>query len=362
MLYQRWFVALLLTLSTCQAIAASRKADQKRWSDPAITQRIEAGIEAHRKGDGTIAVLDAAGKPLAGVRLEIEQTGHEFLFGCNAFVLGQLKTAEETRRYEQAFLRLFNFATVPFYWEGVEPTQGELRYQEGSRDIWRRPPPDRYLPWAAKNGITLKGHPLLWHAHNPTWLPKDADLLRELYRKRFREIAERYGDKIPIWEVVNESQVCDKAYPFYSPDRAYVAWAFGEAAPLFPQACRLLINEVTEYNFKPASRNPYLAQVKSLLAEKSGSRGSACNIISSAVPCSIPTSPGRIAIRASCWTCTTSLANSGCRFISPKSRFPRPARAARSFRPKWCAIITDCGSALPRWPALPGGTWATERP
>ena len=268
MLDRRSFVWLLFTLSACQAIAASPEAGRKRWTDPAITQRIEAGIEAHRKGDGTITVLDAAGKPLSGVRLEIEQTGHEFLFGCNAFVLGQLKTAEENRRYEQAFLRLFNFATVPFYWEGIEPTQGELRYQEGSRDIWRRPPPDRYLPWAAKNGITLKGHPLLWHAHNPAWLPKDADALRELYRKRFREIAKRYGDKIPIWEVANESQVCDKAFPLYSPNRAYVAWAFGEAAPLFPKACRLLINEVTEYNFKPASQNPYLAQVKSLLAEK----------------------------------------------------------------------------------------------
>ena len=140
-----------------------------------MNQRIERNIEQYRKGDATIEVVDAAGKPVPGVRVEVQQTGHEFLFGCNAFVLGQLKTAEENQRYEEAFLRLFNFATVPFYWEGTEPAQGELRYQEGSRDIWRRPPPDRYLPWAAKHGVTLKGHPLLWHAYNPPWLPKDAD-------------------------------------------------------------------------------------------------------------------------------------------------------------------------------------------
>lgn len=238
-----------------------------RWNDPAINDRIQAGIEAHRKGDGTITVVDAAGKPLSGVRVEIEQTRHEFLFGCNAFVLGQLKTAADNGRYEAAFVRLFNFATIPFYWEATEPNRGELRYPEGSRDIWRRPPPDRFLPWAAKYDITLKGHPLLWHAYNPAWLPKDADALRDLYRKRFREIAARYGEKVAIWEVVNESQVCNKAYPLYSPDRAYVAWAFGEAGPLFPQSCRLLINDVTTYNFKPAGQNPYLAQVQSLLAQ-----------------------------------------------------------------------------------------------
>jgi GH35 family endo-1,4-beta-xylanase len=236
------------------------------WSDSAINARIQTGIEQHRKGDGTIAVVDAAGRPVRGVRVEIEQTGHEFLFGCNAFVLGQLKTPEENHRYEKAFLRLFNFATVPFYWESTEPTRGELRYQEGSRDIWRRPPPDRFLPWAAQHGVTLKGHPLLWHAYNPAWIPKDADALRDLYRKRFHEIAARYGDKIPIFDVVNESNVCSKSYPLYSPDRAYVGWAFSQAAPLFPNTCTLMINEVTEYNFKPAAANPYLDQVKSLLA------------------------------------------------------------------------------------------------
>jgi len=168
---------------------------------------------------------------------------------------------------------VFNFATVPFYWAGTEPTRGELRYQEGARDIWRRPPPDRYLPWAAKHGVTLKGHPLLWHSHNPPWLPKDADELRELYRKRFREIAGRYGEKISIFDVVNESLVCPKTYPLYSPDRAYVAWAFAEAVPLFPDRCTLMINEVTSYNFIPPKKNPYIAQIKSLLAQGAKVKG-----------------------------------------------------------------------------------------
>jgi GH35 family endo-1,4-beta-xylanase len=255
------------------AVAAPPEAYQQKWRDEAISKRIEQNIEQYRKGDAVIEVVDAAGKPVPGVRVSVQQTGHEFLFGCNAFVLGQLKTAEENQRYEEAFLRLCNFATVPLYWEGTEPTQGELRYQEGARHIWRRPPPDRYLPWAAEHGITLKGHPLLWHAYNPPWLPKDADQLRELYRKRFREIASRYGERISIFDVVNESLVCSKTYPLYSPDRAYVAWAFAEAAPLFPKQCTLMINEVTSYNFLPAEKNPYVDQIKTLLSQGAKIKG-----------------------------------------------------------------------------------------
>jgi GH35 family endo-1,4-beta-xylanase len=246
--------------------AAAVQANRKRWEDPAIVERIQKNIEKHRKGDARLEVVDASGKAVSGVQLEVRQTGHRFLFGCNAFVLGQLKTPEENRRYEESFLKLFNQATIPFYWEGTEPAKGELRYEEGGRDMWRRPPPDRFLPWGAKHHLTLKAHPLLWHAYNPPWLPKDAEELRELYRKRFREIASRYAEKLPIFEVVNESQVCPKTYPLFTPDRAYVEWAFRETAPLFPKSCILMINEVTSYNFKAAEQNPYFAQVKALLA------------------------------------------------------------------------------------------------
>lgn len=257
------------------ALAGPPESYRKLWRDPGVNARIERNIERHRKGDLAIEVVGAGGGPLAGATVVARQTGHEFLFGCNAFVLGQLETPEQNRKYEEGFLRLFNFATVPFYWEGTEPTRGELRYsEEGSRDIWRRPPPDRYLPWAGKHGVTLKGHPLLWHAYNPTWLPKDAGELKDLYRKRFREIAGRYGGKIGIWDVVNESLVCKTNYPLYTPGREYVRWAFEEVAPQFPESTTLMINEVTNpFNFLRAAENPYFAQIKALLAQGAKVRG-----------------------------------------------------------------------------------------
>ena len=266
-------VAVLCTLRGGAARAGVPEPYRKLWSDPATAQRIGQNIEKHRKGDATIEVAGPDGQAVEGALLEVRQETHEFLFGCNAFVLGQLDSPEKNRKYEAAFVRLFNFATVPFYWEGTEPSQGELRYAEGSRDVWRRPPADRHIPFARKHGITLKGHPLLWHAYNPPWLPKDAEALKKLYQKRFAEIAGRYAKDIKIWDVVNESLCCPKSYPLYSPDRSYVGWAFREAAPLFRPDNLLMINEVNFSNCSVGEKNPYYRQVKQLLAEGVGVKG-----------------------------------------------------------------------------------------
>lgn len=253
--------------------AAPPDAYLKRWRDPALEHRIEQNIEEYRKGDALLEVTDARGQPIGGAKIEVRQTGHEFLFGANAFVLGQLGSPERNRAYEEAFARLLNFATVPFYWAGTEPKEGELRYAEGSREIWRRPPPDRFIPWAEKNGITLKGHPLLWHAHNPDWLPKDPEVVKKLFQKRFREIASRYAGRIPVWDVVNESQTVYKTFPLYSEDRAYVPWAFREVTPLFPRDAILIINEGPRFNGVPAAESKFFAQLEQLLAAGVDIRG-----------------------------------------------------------------------------------------
>lgn len=260
--------------ATASAPAGIPESYRQAWSDPALVRRIEQNIEKYRKQDAAIEIVSADGRPIGGATVRVEQKRHHFLFGCNGFVLGQLDTPGKNRLYEERFTQLFNFVTVPFYWEGTEPTQGELRYAEGCRDLWRRPPPDRYLPFAQKHGLTLKGHPLLWHAYNPSWLPRDVDALRTLYRKRFGEIAGRYAGKIGIWDVVNESLVCSTNYPLYTPKRDYVAWAFRQVEPLFPKGTTLMINEVTaSHGWGAGVSNRYYRQVRELLDGGAAVRG-----------------------------------------------------------------------------------------
>jgi len=235
------------------------------WSDPALVKRIDEGIEKNRKGDAGLRVVDEKGKPVAGAVVTVRHKRHDFLFGCNAFVLGQMDTPELNRKYEESFTRICNFATVPFYWQGTEPKKGVLRYQEGAEFMWRRPPPDRFIPFGKKYGLTLKAHPMLWHEHNPSWIPKDPEELKTLYRKRFKEIAGRYAQDIEIWEVTNESSGCHKTFPLYSDDRAYVEWAFKEAAPLFGDDNLLMINDFTKFNDQQAGKNYYFDQISKLL-------------------------------------------------------------------------------------------------
>ncbi|HPB30964.1 MAG TPA: endo-1,4-beta-xylanase [Candidatus Sumerlaeota bacterium] len=245
---------------------------RKLWNDPALQQSIEQNIEKYRKSNAVIILTDPRGNPVPEASITVEQVTHDFLFGSNLFVLGQLPTPEANQKYEAAFLKLFNFASVPFYWRGIEPEQGKLRYEEGTTpDIWRRPPPDRLVAWCLKNNITPKGHPLLWHEHNPEWLPRDAEELRRLYIKRFGEISERYGRTVPIWDCVNEPTICIKEYPLYSEDNAYVAWAFNTARKMFPPAASLLINETPhicyEYAGKDGKDTRYYKTVRRLIGQ-----------------------------------------------------------------------------------------------
>lgn len=268
MKYQTVVAVFVFLGMTMNAMAATPlEATRAQWSSTEITQRINAGIERHRKGDMLVQVLDNEGRPVSGADVTAVQTSHTFLFGANLFVLGQLATPELNAKYERAFAGLFNFGSLPFYWKDLEPEPGALRFAEDAPYIWRRPPPDALVAWCNSNGITPKGHPLLWHSINPDWMPKEPKALRAAYVKRFGEIAERYGSIIPIWDVVNESLVCPPAYPLHSPELEYVAWAFEQAHSVFPKETLLMINEVMTVSHRPREQNRYYAQVDSLMKQ-----------------------------------------------------------------------------------------------
>jgi endo-1,4-beta-xylanase len=248
----------------------------KKWDDPAVQKRIDDGIEKNRKSDVELTIVDVEGKPVSGAEVKVAQESQEFLFGANIFVLGQLKEREQA--YREAFLRLFNAATAAFYWGAIEPEQGKLRYAEGGEDIWRRPPPDRVVAFAKEHGLTLRGHPLLWFnpRYNPKWMPWDPAALKDLYRQRFQQIAERYAGDILIWDTVNESQANMStrggAFPLSVPEegnfQSYVPWAFSEADKVFRKDNELHINELSQAHWLTVNgENPYYQLCRQLIAD-----------------------------------------------------------------------------------------------
>ena len=103
--------------------------------------RVKSGIENYRKGNAHIVLL--SDRPLPeNVTVEVEQVNHEFRFGANLFLLDEFGEEEKNAAYREKFAELFNLATVPFYWDGVEPEKGKPRYAKDSPKVYRRPAPD----------------------------------------------------------------------------------------------------------------------------------------------------------------------------------------------------------------------------
>ncbi|MDR1282963.1 MAG: endo-1,4-beta-xylanase [Opitutaceae bacterium] len=251
------------------------------WADPEIEARIASGIERHRKTDIVLRVTDASGKPVPRVRVESVQTTSDFHFGANIFMFGGYPTPELNARYEAAFLGLFNAATVPFYWRGLEPERGKPRYAVDSSFVARRPPPDAIVAFCERHGLRMHGHPLVWDFFKwsaPDWLshdPAQADDNARLWEARIREIATRYDGRIRRWDGLNESLGSPgpsgrvaKGESCAMPE-GHERMAFEWAANAFPPGTRFDINEVTAVWFSDGRRglDNYRAQIDQLLRD-----------------------------------------------------------------------------------------------
>lgn len=235
--------------------------EQKEMTD----LKVKTGIELNRKGDADITLKMADGSPLPeDVTVEVEQTGHEFKFGANIFMLDEFECDEKNKIYREKFPEIFNLATVPFYWRDLEPEQGKPRYAADSPKIYRRPAPDLCVDYCKEKGIEPKCHCLNYDAWAPNWvIKKTVDEHKALLEKRFRELSERYAKDIPSWEVTNETiQNCNSKF-FYEDD--FLEWSYRMADRYFPTN-RLIIND---YNIwfpeNYTNRHAYYMQIERLL-------------------------------------------------------------------------------------------------
>ncbi|MBO7687228.1 MAG: endo-1,4-beta-xylanase [Kiritimatiellae bacterium] len=249
--------------------------DLFRLKAQATDARVNAGIEENRKGWLTLLLKDDKGRPCETARVKIRQTGHDFKYGANLFMLDEITdSAEKNEAYKEHFAAAFNLATLPFYWRDVEPEQGKPRYAKGSPRIYRRPPPDLCLEWCEAHAIEPKAHCLNYVAEfcTPPWAKGDVFREKQLLEKRFRELAARYAHRIPMWEVTNETLHWVKgrlnASNFLAePD--LVEWSFKTAERYFASN-KLVINEGGEYVWRDASvlkgtRSAYYMQIENAL-------------------------------------------------------------------------------------------------
>lgn len=207
-----------------------------------VEEKVSHGIETYRKSDGKVQVIDKNGDPVAGAKIKLSQKSHEFRFGANIFMLDELETPEKNEIYKKCFADVFNMATLPFYWDSLEPERGKPRYAKDSPKVYRRPAPDLCIEFCEEHGIEPREHALAYDHFFPTWLyDAEIDEIKRELERRYSEIAERYADKIPTIEVTNEMKHAKGRTKFYD-DPDFVEWCFRLAEKYFPNN-QLGINE-----------------------------------------------------------------------------------------------------------------------
>jgi len=174
-------------------------------ADPALRHRVQEATLTLRRPDGL---------PLADTEVVVEQVRHAFPFANIGFDFIGLANDDVARpSASQVFggadpeaaallvdlwLDLFNAATLPFYWAGFEPVRG-------------RPDTERLLAaaqWFRERGVSVKGHPLVWHTLAPDWLMDCTDAeVEATLRARVRREVESFRGIVDTWDVVNEAVI-----------------------------------------------------------------------------------------------------------------------------------------------------------
>jgi GH35 family endo-1,4-beta-xylanase len=174
---------------------------------------VSHGTLSHRVGEVTLTVRGPDGRPLADRDVTVAQRRHAFAFGNIGFDFVRLvggpgaaaagggfggASGTDLDRLGGLWLDLFNTATLPFYWGDYEP-------ERGAPDVDRLTKTAR---WFAERGVTVKGHPLVWHTVQPAWLlGLDLDEVEALLRARIRDLVGGFAGLLDVWDAINEAVI-----------------------------------------------------------------------------------------------------------------------------------------------------------
>jgi len=232
-----------------------------------LLPEINENIEKYRKGTFTIKVVNKDGTPVPAT-IKAEQKKHAFDFGTSALMIGNM--GEKEQEYRDAVSNLFNFITTTFCWGIMETEPGKFRFEEGSEEIYRRPPSDRVLEFAKANNMKAKGQPLFCGRWVPDWVPQDIDILKNRWISYVKEVAKRYDGKYYLFDVVNESYQTNGSWknmswlPLSVGD--FVKWMLRSAGEIFSDKCIMERNETTHVNYGEYA-DTYYNENKKLLEE-----------------------------------------------------------------------------------------------
>jgi GH35 family endo-1,4-beta-xylanase len=174
--------------------------------DPVAPWRKAAAerIERIRKGDLSVAVLDAQGSPVPGAHVAVRMKRSAFPFGSGVVAAKIAGSAPADERYRNEVARLFN--RVVF--------ENDLKWgpwEEGAtgNGYYRRKNVETAVQWLSAHGLDIRGHNLVW----PNWeylparlqmLKNDSTALEQAVEDHIQEEVSTMRGKLAEWDVVNE--------------------------------------------------------------------------------------------------------------------------------------------------------------
>ncbi len=176
----------------------------------AAVRAARARIPEVRQRPCVVRLVDASGRPRAGVRVEAVQVRHAFPFGDMVWPLDAMARegrwdSPRARAWRQRFAEMFNAATHLCYWterprhdaSKTEERQGEVRVENFAQTV----------EWSLAHGMRAKGHPLFWSIPKavPDWVQRyDHATAWKFAEVRVRSLVARFRGRIPVWDAVNE--------------------------------------------------------------------------------------------------------------------------------------------------------------
>lgn len=235
-------------------------------SDPDAPWRAEAAarIEQYRKGDLTVTVADAQGKPIPGAKVTVAMTRHAFQFSSVISVPRFAADDPSMDTYRRMVRELFNATgnENALKWPAWTSTAGHYS-KETTLGVLR----DFH-----DAGYFVRGHVMVW----PSWrqLPgsiqklKDTpeqDRIPQLVLDHIREVGAATRDVVDEWDVINETRANHDLMDLFGRE-VMIDW-FKAAREVLPTQ-DLFINDYSILNTPPGSANheTYLDTIRFLQA------------------------------------------------------------------------------------------------
>jgi endo-1,4-beta-xylanase len=174
-------------------------------SEPTAAWRkaAEARIDRLRKGDLTVVVKDASGKPVGNAEVAIHMRKHAFLWGTAvsgvAFTGGRMPP-ENLARYKEEIKKNFNFSVM----------ENETKWPQWANEA-SRPGTIATIDWLRESGLQVRGHNLVWPSWRNTNVKAATDArdnpvaLAKVITDHIAGTTAALRGRLVDWDVINET-------------------------------------------------------------------------------------------------------------------------------------------------------------